>query len=80
MAEYNQIIIGAGTSAYTFLYYAYIKPGGKFDPRKGKVLIIGESDLWEDVTTAKPRHKIGQPPHLLRLPHQPPPIRAKISC
>jgi hypothetical protein len=53
MVDFNQIIIGAGTSAYTFLYYAYIggssRRGGKFNPKKrgkeGGVLIIGDSDL-----------------------------------
>jgi hypothetical protein len=78
MVDFNQIIIGAGTSAYTFLYYAYIggssRRSGKFDPKKlgkeGGVLIIGDSDLWADVNAADPDHKIGQPPHLLRLPHQ----------
>jgi hypothetical protein len=72
VAEYKQIIIGQGTSAYTYLHYAYIggktRRGKRFDPRRGKILIIGKSDLWKQFDA---EHRIGQPPHLLRLPGQP---------
>lgn len=74
MTDYKQIIVGAGTSAHTFLYYAYIgggtKRGSQFDPCTGRILIVGESDLWQQVADGNKDHKVGQPAHMLALPHE----------
>jgi hypothetical protein len=81
MADFKQIIIGAGTSAYTYLYYAYVggtHRGGLFNVRFGKILLVGDTDLWGNIGKEDPQHKIGQPAHFLQLPSDPSPDPSKL--
>ena len=52
---YDQIVLGAGTSGLTYLYYA--ARSGQMDgvntpAVKSKTLVIGEQDLWQSFNDA----------------------------
>jgi hypothetical protein len=56
-STYNRLILGAGTTAATYLSF--------FPPRPDeKVGVIGMPDPW----SRRGEHRMGQPPHLLMLP------------
>lgn len=56
-STYDRLILGAGTTAATYL--------GFFPPQSGeKVGVIGMPDPW----SRRGDHRMGQPPHLLMLP------------
>jgi hypothetical protein len=56
---WDQIVIGAGSSAINFLYSSF--KGKKFLEKR--TLVIGKTDLW---TPMDPDHNMGQPGKLLR--------------
>lgn len=59
--EYQQIVIGAGSSALTFLHSAFHgSESAMFS--KQSTLVIGQDDLWARTT---PSHIVGQPSSLL---------------
>jgi hypothetical protein len=61
MADYDTIIVGAGTSALTYLYYAL-----QTKDIPGKTLVVGEDGLWQKGKIAKfEAHEMGQPEDLL---------------
>lgn len=56
-STYDRLILGAGTTAATYLSF--------FPPQPGeKVGVIGMPDPW----SRRGEHRMGQPPHLLMLP------------
>jgi len=59
--SWDQIVIGAGSSAINFLYYAF--KGKDPDFLKYRTAVIGKTDLW---TPMAPDHQMGQPGKLLR--------------
>jgi hypothetical protein len=67
MTEWDQIVIGMGTSALTFLHAAMLGSRSKTFVRE-KTLVIGKraGQLWSKVANYDPGHKMGQPEHLLR--------------
>ena len=79
---YDQIVLGAGTSALTYLYYSS-RPremnGAPTPAVKSRTLVIGEQDLWQefdkaglsDVGTKVNRTTLGQPKDLLKAANQP---------
>lgn len=58
---WDQVVIGAGSSAINFLYYAF--KGKDPDFLKKRTAVIGKTDLW---TPMDPDHQMGQPGKLLR--------------
>ncbi|HEY7337258.1 MAG TPA: hypothetical protein VH639_20375 [Bryobacteraceae bacterium] len=61
---YDQIVIGMGASALTFLHSAFMAKNAMF--LKQRTLVIGDSDLWARTATSKPTHAMGQPAALLQ--------------
>jgi hypothetical protein len=67
VASWDQIVIGRGTSALTFLHAAFHgTQSAKFV--HNETLVIGPSagQLWSKVGSYNPDHRMGQPEHLLR--------------
>ncbi len=67
MSHWQQIVIGRGTSAMTFLHAA-LHGTRRSQFVKDKTLVIGQTSgqLWEKVEKYDKNHKMGQPEHLLR--------------
>ena len=59
--SWDQIVIGAGSSAINFLYSAF--KGMEKNFLQKRTLVIGRTDLW---TPMDPDHNMGQPGKLLR--------------
>jgi hypothetical protein len=59
--SWDQVVIGAGSSAINFLYYAFKGKDANF--LKTRTVVIGKTDLW---TPMDPQHQMGQPGKLLR--------------
>ncbi len=59
--SWDQIVIGAGSSAINFLYSAF--KGTEKNFLQKRTLVIGKTDLW---TPMDPNHNMGQPGKLLR--------------
>jgi len=61
---YDQIVIGMGASALTFLHSAFMAKNPMF--LKQNTLVIGDRDLWARTAESKPDHAMGQPAPLLQ--------------
>jgi hypothetical protein len=59
--HYSQIIVGAGTSALTYLYCT-MQSGQGLQAISGRTLVIGDTELW---ARNRPDHLMGQPQELL---------------
>ncbi|QBE66706.1 hypothetical protein [Pseudoduganella lutea] len=73
MSDWDQIVIGRGTSAATFVHAA-LKGTRARQFAKTRTLVIGKtgSQLWDKVGDYNPSHRMGQPEHLLRPSGLPP--------
>lgn len=73
MAEWDQIVIGRGTSALTFLHAA-LQGTQKAKFVHNRTLVIGKAgeQLWSKVGSFNKGHEMGQPEHLLRPSGLPP--------
>jgi hypothetical protein len=79
MKEYDQVVVGVGTSALTFLQGAAAGQNQLFNA--GKTLVVGEGELWSKVNKAsnhqhprgedrRPPDEMGQPLDLLGPIHK----------
>lgn len=74
MKKFDQIIVGAGASAFTFLHSALHGTQTKFVHNKTLVIGKGTTQLWARIEKQTPDHEMGQPAALLRpsgLPSRP---------
>ena len=66
MPDWDQIVIGRGTSALTFLNAAFHGTQTKFVHRRTLIIGKGAAQLWKKIEGNTPKHQMGQPEHLLR--------------
>jgi len=73
MASWDQIVVGAGTSALTFMHAAFHgSQKAKFVHNETLVIGKGGGQLWAKVARYSGDHRMGQPEHLLRPSGLPP--------
>ena len=66
MDTYDQIVIGSGTSALSFLYYSMNSDSFGAD----STLMIGGPDLWKAIASTDREHRFGQPKQIVSLPQK----------